>query len=62
MIDSVISRYHGYLALERSLSANTTEAYRRDLDKLLEWTEAAGRNYRDLTLADLERELALRHR
>ena len=54
MNDPVISRYQGYLGLERSLSSNTTEAYLRDLEKLLEWLESAGKNYRDVGLTDLE--------
>lgn len=36
-MDNELKRYHAYLMLERSLSANTIEAYLRDVTKLLEY-------------------------
>ena len=59
MNDPVISRYKGYLTLERSLSPNTIEAYRRDLEKLLDWLGQAQKDYRKVTLDDLQHFLEL---
>lgn len=48
------SRYYAYLLLERALSANTREAYLRDLDSLQQFMEPRGIDFASLTLADLE--------
>ena len=52
--DKIIIRYRQYLKLEKSLSGNTVEAYRSDLEKLLKYLAAEGKDFRDVTLDDLE--------
>ena len=39
-MDSILRQYHTYLRLERGFSANTVEAYERDLRRLLEYFAA----------------------
>ncbi len=51
----VIKRYQQYLRLEKALSANTLDAYMRDLEKLLRFLEAEGMSVFDVTLDDLQR-------
>lgn len=46
--------YHSYLRLERGLSANSVEAYERDLDKLYEYLEEHGIDPIKATLTDLQ--------
>lgn len=52
--DKVIIRYRQYLKLEKSLSGNTVEAYLSDLEKLLKYLAAEEKDFRDVTLDDLE--------
>lgn len=52
--DKIIIRYRQYLKLEKSLSGNTVEAYLSDLEKLLKYLAAEGKDFRDVTLDDLE--------
>lgn len=52
--DKIIVRYRQYLKLEKSLSGNTVEAYLSDLEKLLKYLAAEGKDFRDVTLDDLE--------
>ena len=47
-------RYERYLKLQRNLSGNTLDAYRRDLRKLLHYLEQEQKNIREVTLDDLE--------
>ena len=42
-----------YLRLQRSLSANTLDAYSRDVDKLIQFVEGDGKRLVDVTLDDL---------
>ncbi len=49
----LIDRYLDHLAVERGLSANTVAAYRRDLERLGEAFEEAGRSLLSATPADL---------
>ena len=47
-------RYERYLKLQRNLSGNTLDAYRRDLGKLLHYLEQEQKDIREVTLDDLE--------
>ncbi|MDR0938410.1 MAG: site-specific tyrosine recombinase XerD [Mediterranea sp.] len=51
----IIRKYRQYLKLEKSLSANTQEAYLTDLDKLLSYLLLEGIDVLDVSLADLQR-------
>ena len=51
----IISKYKQYLRLEKSLSANTYDAYLSDLDKLLHFTESEQIGIDEITLDDLQR-------
>lgn len=53
-MDSELKRYHAYLLLERSLSANTIEAYLNDVSKLLGYLSEIHVDYRQVTLAHLQ--------
>ncbi|MBO4907508.1 MAG: site-specific tyrosine recombinase XerD [Bacteroidaceae bacterium] len=55
---SILRRYVQFLRLERGFSANTLDAYMRDLDKLLEFYELEGIDYRAVTLDELNRFVA----
>ena len=47
-------RYERYLKLQRNMSGNTLDAYRRDLRKLLHYLEQEQKDVREVTLDDLE--------
>lgn len=49
-----IRRFKAYLTLERSLSANTVEAYLRDVLLLLDFLDEQHIDYTEATCADLE--------
>lgn len=51
----IIKKYRQYLKLEKSLSANTLDAYLRDLDKLLSFLLLEGTDVMEVCLKDLER-------
>lgn len=51
---NIIIKYKQYLKLEKSLSANTVEAYLTDLDKLFAFLELEGIDFSDVTLGNLE--------
>ncbi|MBM6757621.1 site-specific tyrosine recombinase XerD [Bacteroides mediterraneensis] len=51
---NIIIKYKQYLKLEKSLSANTVEAYLTDLDKLFAFLELEGIDFSDVTLENLE--------
>jgi len=51
MARDLLTGFYNYLRVERGLSANTLNAYRNDLDKLVKYSESIGK-----TLAALERE------
>ncbi|MDH6535533.1 site-specific tyrosine recombinase XerD [Parabacteroides sp. 52] len=57
----IIHKYHTYLRLEKSLSANSIEAYMADLDKLLHFAEAEGLKVTEITYADLQQFVARLH-
>ena len=52
--ETIVKRYVRYLKLERGLSANTLEAYQRDLEKLLAYLKRAERHVVDVHLEDLQ--------
>ena len=54
MADPILRRYTQYLRLERGFSDNTLAAYSTDLDKLLQYLEAEGIAYREVTTAQLQ--------
>ena len=51
---SELKRFHAYLLLERSLSANTIEAYLNDVAKLLDYLNQQGLSYLDATYENLQ--------
>lgn len=53
-IADIVRRYIRYLHLERSYSVNTLEAYRHDLDYLLEYLQTAGTGPLGVKLEDLD--------
>ena len=54
----IVSKYHIYLRLEKSLAANSVEAYMTDLDKLLLFMASEGVTYATLTYNDLQQFVA----
>ena len=52
--DKILRGYNQYLILEKSLSPNTIDAYRKDLQKLLDYLKEEGKHYLDVKLEDLE--------
>ena len=56
--DSIINKYRNYLLLERSLSANSIEAYMTDLAKLSDFLENEQIKVEDVTLDDLQQFIA----
>lgn len=55
-MDDFRKAYHIYLKLEQGFSANSIEAYERDLDKLVAWWQESGRSGKveDATYDDLQ--------
>ncbi len=51
----ILRRYSQYLRLEKSLSANTLDAYMRDLQKLINYYSTEGIDFRMVTLEQLDR-------
>ena len=51
---NIIIKYKQYLKLEKSLSANTVEAYLTDLDKLFAFLKLENIHFTDVTLENLE--------
>ena len=47
----MLKKYHAYLLLEKSLSKNTIDAYKRDLNTLLEYLEQI-----DVDVLDVKKE------
>ncbi|MDH6356311.1 site-specific tyrosine recombinase XerD [Parabacteroides sp. PF5-9] len=54
----IISKYHTYLRLEKSLSPNTLDAYMTDLDKLLRFVASENRPILEITYQDLQQFVA----
>lgn len=57
----IISKYKTWLRLEKSLSANSIEAYLADLDKLTRFVESEGKDYAGITYQDLQQFVAQLH-
>jgi integrase/recombinase XerD len=58
-VPPVVQRYKAYLSLERSLAANTIEAYLRDVALLFDYLDEQKIDYLKVTLADFEAFVAL---
>jgi integrase/recombinase XerD len=56
--DKLLKKYYQYLRLEKSLSANTLDAYMRDLSKLVDFLDAKGVELTEMKPDDLEEFLA----
>lgn len=56
-----VKAYHRHLKLQRGLSANTLDAYERDLQKLLGYLQQEGKTPFDVELADLQHFAATLH-
>lgn len=54
----IISKYKTWLRLEKSLSANSIDAYLTDLNKLTRFIENEGKEYTDITYQDLQQFVA----
>jgi len=52
--ETIVRRYVRYLKLERNFSANTLEAYQRDLEKLLAYLKREDKHLVDVQLEDLQ--------
>ena len=52
--EKIVRSYVRYLKLERGLSANTLDAYQRDLEKLLAFLEHQEKHVLDVELSDLQ--------
>lgn len=61
MSGKLISSFRRYLRLQRNYSANTLDAYMRDVDKLLSFLSAQGIEPEKATLADLQQFAASLH-
>lgn len=51
---AILRRYGQYLQLEKSFSANTLDAYLRDLQKLLDYMEREGIDFRTVSVEQLD--------
>ena len=51
---SLLRRYNQYLRLERAFSDNTLDAYQKDLEKLFNYYEAEGIDFRTATTEQLQ--------
>ena len=49
----LVRRYYQYMKLEKASSANTIDAYMRDLDKFLRFIEGEGKDFTQVELEDL---------
>ena len=54
----IIEKYTTWLRLEKSLSANSIDAYLTDLDKLVRFMESEEKGYADITYQDLQQFVA----
>lgn len=54
MTKDLLKGYWRYLKLQRGMSPNTLDAYRRDVDKLLHFLDGEGKGVTEVTLTDLQ--------
>ena len=52
--NNIIDKYKTWLRLEKSLSANSIEAYLTDLDKLIRFVESEGKDFATISYQDLQ--------
>ena len=52
--EAIMRRYGQYLRLEKAFSANTLDAYLRDLQKLIDYYDREQIDFREVTLAELD--------
>lgn len=57
----IVRSYMRYLKLERNYSPNTLDAYRSDIQKLIDYLETSGRSVREVTADDLHGFIATLH-
>ena len=56
--NNIIDKYKAWLRLEKSLSANSIEAYLTDLDKLIRFVESEGKDFATISYQDLQQFVA----
>ena len=56
--NNIIDKYNTWLRLEKSLSANSIEAYLTDLDKLIRFVESEGKDFATISYQDLQQFVA----
>ena len=56
--NNIIDKYKTWLRLEKSLSANSIEAYLTDLDKLIRFVESEGKDFATIPYQDLQQFVA----
>ena len=56
--NNIIGKYKTWLRLEKSLSANSIEAYLTDLDKLIRFVESEGKDFATISYQDLQQFVA----
>jgi len=52
-MDTIIDRYLSYLSVEKGLSLNTLQAYRRDIQKFAEYLSSSGRDLLSFSRSDV---------
>lgn len=53
-LNKIIRKYYTYLQLEKSLSPNSVDAYKKDLNKLLCFADTENKNIKEITYNDLQ--------
>ena len=57
----IISKYHTYIRLEKSLSPNSVDAYMRDLEKLVSYAKTENLDITGITYLDLQQFISQLH-
>lgn len=60
-LNKIIRKYYTYLQLEKSLSPNSVDAYKKDLNKLLCFADTENKNIKEITYNDLQQFVAQLH-
>lgn len=60
-LKNMLSQYRRYLKLQRGMSANTLDAYLRDVEKLLNYLDSEQKHPLDVSLEDLQHFVATLH-